>query len=36
MHPSIHSSIIYNSLDMEATQVPINTENTWIDKEDVI
>ena len=25
MHPNIHSSIIYNSQDMEGTQVPINS-----------
>ena len=24
MHPSVHSSIIYNTQDMEATQVSIN------------
>ena len=24
MHPSVHSSTIYNSQDMEETQVPIN------------
>ena len=27
MCPSIHSSTIYDSLDMEAIQVSINTEN---------
>ena len=24
MHPNVHSSTIYNSQDMETTQVPIN------------
>ena len=33
MYPNIHSSMIYNSQDMETTQVPINR---WTDKEDVI
>ena len=33
VHPYVHCSIIYNSPDMEATQVPINR---WMDKEDVI
>ena len=33
MHPNVHSSTIYNSQDMEATQVPINRR---IDKEDVV
>ena len=31
-HPYVHCSIIYNSQDMEATQVPINR---WMGKEDV-
>ena len=30
MHPNVHSSIIYNSQDMEATYVFINT---WMDKD---
>ena len=29
----VHSSIIYNSQDMEAIQAPINR---WMDKEDVV
>ena len=33
MHPSVHSSCIYNSQDMEATQVSINRR---MDKEDVV
>ena len=33
MHPSVHCSTIYNSQDMEATQVPINR---WMDTEDVV
>ena len=33
MYPNVHSSIIYNSQDMEATEVSINR---WMDKEDVI
>ena len=33
MHPYVHHCIIYNSQDMEATQVPINR---WMDKEDVV
>ena len=33
MHPYVHCSIIYNSQEMEATQVSINT---WMDKEDVV
>ena len=33
VHPNIHSSIIYNSQDMEATWVSINR---WMDEEDVI
>ena len=33
MHPNIHSSTIYNSQDIEATQIPINR---WMDKEDVV
>ena len=32
MHPSVHSSTVYNSPDMEATQVSINrrTENEYV------
>ena len=30
MNPNVHSSTIYNSQDMETTQVPINR---WMDKE---
>ena len=33
MHPSVHSSTIHNSQDMEATSIPINR---GMDKEDVI
>ena len=33
MHPGVHSCTIYNSQDMEAIQVSINT---GLDKEDVI
>ena len=33
MHPNVHASIIYNSQDMEATQVSINR---WMDKECVV
>ena len=33
MHHSVHCSIIYNSQDMEATQVSINR---GMDKEDVV
>ena len=33
MHPYVYCSIIYNSQDMEATQV---STDRWIDKEDVI
>ena len=33
MHPSFHSSIIYNSQDKEATWVSIER---WMDKEDVV
>ena len=33
MHPNVHSSTIYNSQGMEATQVSINR---WMDKEDVV
>ena len=33
MYPYVHCSIIYNSQDMEATQVPINR---WIDKEESV
>ena len=32
IHPNVHSSIIYNCQDMEATRVSINR---WIDEEDV-
>ena len=32
MHPCAYCSIIYNSQDMEATQVPIDT---WMKKENV-
>ena len=31
--PNVHSSIIYSSQDMEATQV---STNRWMDKEDVV
>ena len=30
MHPYVHSSVIYNSQDLEAAQVPISNE--WIKK----
>ena len=30
MHPSVHSSTIYNSQDMEATKCPLTDE--WIKK----
>ena len=33
MHPYVYWSIIYNSQDMEATQVSIDR---WIDKEDMV
>ena len=33
MQPSVHSSTIYNSQDMEATQVSISR---WTDKEDIV
>ena len=33
MHPNVHSSIIYNYQDMEATQVSINR---WMDKADMV
>ena len=33
MHPYAHCNIIYNSQDMEATQMPINR---WMDKNDVV
>ena len=33
MHPSVHNSIIYNSQDMEATEMSIHRE---MDKEDVV
>ena len=33
MYPSVQSSTIYNSQDMEATQLSINR---WTDKEDVV
>ena len=32
MDPNIHSSTIFNSQNMEATQVPINK---WTDKEEL-
>lgn len=32
MHPNVHSNIIYNGQDMDATSVPVNR---WMDKEDV-
>ena len=32
MHPYIHHSIIYNSQDIETTELPING---WMDKENV-
>ena len=32
MYPYVHGSIVYNSQEMEATQMSINT---WMDKEDV-
>ena len=33
MHPSVYSSIIYHSQDMEAVQV---STDWWMDKEDVV
>ena len=33
IHPNIHSSIIYNSQDVEATQV---STHRWMDKHDVM
>ena len=33
MHPYVHHSIIFNSQDMETTQVP---SDGWMDKEDVV
>ena len=33
MYPNIHCSIIYNSQDMEATQMSIDR---WMDKEVVV
>ena len=33
MYPNVHCSIIHNSQDMKATQVPINR---WMHKEDVV
>ena len=33
MHPNVHTSIIYDRQDMEATRVSINR---WMDKEDYI
>ena len=33
MHPNVHSSTIYNTQDVEATQAPINR---WMDKEGVV
>ena len=32
MHPNFHSSSIYNSQDMEATQVPINRQLDYMPK----
>ena len=33
MHHRIHCSTIYNSQDMEATQIPVDK---WMDEEDVV
>ena len=33
MHPSVHSSTIYNSQDVEAACM---SNNRWMDKEDVM
>ena len=33
MHPYVHCSIIYNSQDMDATEVSINR---WLDKEEEV
>ena len=33
MHPNVNSNIVYNSQNMETTQVSINW---WINKKDVI
>ena len=33
MHPNVHCGTIYNSQNMETTQMP---NNRWMDKEDVI
>ena len=33
MYPKIHSNVVYNSQDMEATQVSINKQ---MDKEDIV
>ena len=33
MHPNVHNSIVYNSQDMKATQVPNNRQ---MDKEDEV
>ena len=33
MHPSVHSSIVYNSQDIEATWIPING---WMNEEDMV
>ena len=33
MHPNVHNSVIYNSQDIEATQVPINRKT---DEEGVV
>ena len=33
MHPSVHRSTVYNSQDMEATQL---STNRGVDKEDVV
>ena len=30
MHPNVHSNIIYNSQDMEVTQMSLNR---WMDKD---
>ena len=35
MYPSVHSSIIYNGQDMEATNVEVSN-NRGMDKEDVV
>ena len=33
IHPNVHGSSVYNSQDMEATQISING---WMDKGDVV